>query len=87
MENYCNNCGNYGHIYRNCRHPILSYGIILYHREVDSDEYRIILVERKDSLSYIEFIRGRYKNPSNYEYIQLLISRMTEKEKKKAIKE
>ena len=86
MENYCNNCGNYGHIYRNCRHPILSYGIILYHREVDSDEYRIILVERKDSLSYIEFIRGRYKNPSNYEYIQLLISRMTEKEKKRLLK-
>ena len=86
MENYCNNCGNYGHIYRNCRHPILSYGIILYHREVDSGEYRIILVERKDSLSYIEFIRGRYKNPSNYEYIQLLISRMTEKEKKRLLK-
>tara|TARA_Y100000768_G_scaffold385649_1_gene372238 strand:- start:726 stop:1550 length:825 start_codon:yes stop_codon:yes gene_type:complete len=86
MENYCNNCGNYGHIYRNCRHPILSYGIILYHREVDSGEYRIILVERKDSLSYIEFIRGRYKNPSNYEYIQLLISRMTEKEKNRLLK-
>ena len=30
MENYCNNCGNYGHVYKNCRHPILSYGIILY---------------------------------------------------------
>ena len=34
MENqtreYCNNCGNYGHSYANCRHPILSYGIILY---------------------------------------------------------
>ena len=27
---YCNNCGNFGHVYSNCRHPILSYGIILY---------------------------------------------------------
>ena len=76
MENYCNNCGNFGHIYRNCRHPILSYGIILYHKETENDgkcKYRIIMVERKDSLSYIEFIRCRYKNPSNHEYIKLLV--------------
>ncbi len=88
MENYCNNCGNFGHIYRNCRHPILSYGIILYHKETENSgkcKYRIIMVERKDSLSYIEFIRGRYKNPSNHEYIKLLVSRMTEEEKNKLL--
>ena len=43
------------------------------------------LVERKDSLSYIEFIRGKYKNPLNHDYIQLLISRMTKEEKKKLL--
>ncbi len=30
MDKYCNNCGNEGHYYRECRYPILSYGIILY---------------------------------------------------------
>ena len=85
MENYCNNCGNYGHVYKNCRHPILSYGIILFNKEEDTNLYRIILVERKDSLSYIEFIRGKYKNPLNHDYIQLLISRMTKEEKKKLL--
>ena len=86
MEKYCNNCGNYGHLYRNCRHPILSYGIILYNKEKETNQYRIVLVERKDSLSYIEFIRGKYKNPLNYDYIQLLIGRMTEEEKDNLLK-
>lgn len=85
MENYCNNCGNFGHIYKNCRHPILSYGIILYHID-EEQNYKIIMVERKDSLSYIEFIRGKYKNPLNYDYIKLLISRMTQDEKARLLK-
>ncbi len=41
-KNYCNNCGNYGHLYKNCRHPILSYGIILYHRCKDTGEIKIV---------------------------------------------
>ena len=81
MENYCNNCGNYGHIYKNCRHPILSYGIVLFHNDPKDEKYRIVMVERKDSLSYIEFLRGKYKTPLNYDYIKLLISRMTKNEK------
>ena len=72
-----------GHVYKNCRHPILSYGILLFHKDKESNDYRIVMVERKDSLSYIEFIRGKYKNPLNYDYIKLLISRMTKTEKDK----
>ena len=84
MEQYCNNCGNYGHIYGNCRHPILSYGVILY--QIDEEKIpRIVMIERKDSLSFIEFIRGKYKTPSNRGYIELLISRMTEEEKEKLL--
>ena len=30
-KQFCNNCGNFGHVYSNCRHPILSYGILLFH--------------------------------------------------------
>ena len=25
---YCNNCGKYGHYFRECKYPITSYGII-----------------------------------------------------------
>ena len=25
---YCNNCGNEGHLYRHCRLPVLSYGVL-----------------------------------------------------------
>ena len=81
-KNYCNNCGNYGHLYKACRHPVLSYGIILFHKD-KGNVYRIIMVERKDSISYIEFIRGKYKSIYNYEYLNLLFSRVSEYEKEK----
>ena len=61
---YCNNCGNFGHIYKHCRHPILSYGIILYDDSIP-DNIKIVMIERKDSISYIEFLRGKYKSYTN----------------------
>lgn len=78
-RDYCNNCGNFGHTYGNCRHPILSYGVILYNY-VEDGEPSIVLVERKDSLSYIEFMRGKYKSIFDVEYIKLLFSRFSKKE-------
>ena len=85
-QHFCNNCGNFGHTYNNCRHPILSYGIILYTIDKESNIPRIVMIERKDSLSFIEFIRGKYKNPENRTYIELLISRMTNDEKMNLLK-
>ena len=82
---YCNNCGNYGHTYNKCRHPILSYGVILYKIDKKLNIPKIVMVERKDSLSFIEFIRGKYKSYDNTKYIQLLISRMTAEEKNKLL--
>ena len=76
-KSYCNNCGNYGHVYKNCRHPILSYGIILYHKCKKTNEIKIVMIERKDSLSYIEFLRGKYSSIFNLEYLKLLFSRMS----------
>ena len=72
MDKYCNNCGNYGHVYKSCRHPILSYGILLYTEGDDGGKKQIIMVERKDTLSYIEFLRGKYKSIYNLEYLRLL---------------
>ena len=82
---YCNNCGNYGHTYNNCRHPILSYGIILYKIDKELNIPKIVMVERKDSLSFIEFIQIAKEKYDNVKYIQLLISRMTNQEKIKLL--
>tara|TARA_B100000575_G_C23137798_1_gene661400 strand:+ start:2056 stop:2886 length:831 start_codon:yes stop_codon:yes gene_type:complete len=78
-KDYCNNCGNFGHTYSNCRHPILSYGIILYNYD-EKNVPSIVMVQRKDSLSYIEFMRGKYKNIYDTEYIKLLFSRFSKEE-------
>ena len=74
---YCRNCGNRGHKYKDCQNPRLSYGIILY-----NDDNQIIMIERKDSISFIEFIRGKYPMGDN-NYIQLLINRMSISEREK----
>uniref|UniRef100_A0A6C0C639 Nudix hydrolase domain-containing protein n=1 Tax=viral metagenome TaxID=1070528 RepID=A0A6C0C639_9ZZZZ len=74
---YCRNCGKKGHKYKECHNPRLSYGIILF-----NDKKQIIMIERKDSISFIEFIRGKYK-PGNNEYIQLLFNRMSNLEKER----
>ena len=76
----CRNCGNYGHKLKNCKYPRLSYGIVLF-----NDKKEIVMIEKHDSISYIEFIRGKY-TIDNYFYIQLLIDRMSLEEKEKIIK-
>jgi 8-oxo-dGTP pyrophosphatase MutT (NUDIX family) len=72
---YCRNCGKRGHKYKDCLYPRLSYGIVLFN---DKDE--IVMIERKDSISYIEFLRGKYKIEDS-KYIQLLFNRMSVLEK------
>lgn len=83
----CCNCGNLGHIYKNCNHPITSYGVICFrlHTSVDHQgarrvSPRYLLVQRKDSLSYVEFVRGKYGN-ENRNYIMKLFANMTEIER------
>lgn len=80
----CANCGYMGHIYKNCNHPIISYGIICYRLVFNSKlngicpEY--LMVQRKDSLSYVEFIRGKY-NIKAKTYIMDMFALMTEDER------
>lgn len=74
----CRNCGINGHLYKDCIHPIMSFGIICYQNENNILKY--LMIQRKDSLSFMEFIRGKY-NTSDVEYIKQLISSMTLNEK------
>lgn len=55
----CNNCGIEGHNFKECNYPKTSYGIVCVKR-IEND-LKYLLICRRFSLSYIEFIRGRYK--------------------------
>jgi len=78
---YCNNCGRRGHVFKSCRDPIISYGIIL----IDQPELpvkqspKILMVRRKDSMAFTEFIRGKYE-VNNLPYAKTLLSNMTKSE-------
>lgn len=84
MDNiYCNNCGSIGHISKNCRNPVTSYGVILF--KIDEGIPNILMINRKDSLCYIDFLRGKY-GINNYKYIQILIDKFSNNEKMNIIK-
>ena len=58
-EIVCKNCNSIGHTYRECPYPICSYGIICY--SVINNEIYYLMIQRKNSLSFMEFIKGNYK--------------------------
>tara|TARA_Y100000816_G_C26039362_1_gene544293 strand:+ start:277 stop:1071 length:795 start_codon:yes stop_codon:yes gene_type:complete len=80
--NFCNNCGKTGHIFQCCSEPITSIGIIAYRNNNDIIEY--LMICRKDTLGYLDFIRGRY-NLYNIEYIKSIIDIMTIDEKNRIL--
>lgn len=79
---YCNNCGGKGHLFRTCKDPVLSCGILLIDKPslpVVASDVNVLMIRRKDSMSFAEFIRGKY-DPSDTEYISVLVKNMTLKE-------
>ena len=93
-KNYeiCNNCGKSGHLFHKCKLPITSIGIIAFrivptqNEENLPDEnkpYKIqyLLIRRKETLGYIDFMRGKY-SVQNKDYIMNMLKQMTKDEKK-----
>ena len=130
---YCSNCGKNGHIYKKCKEPITSIGIIniclnnpqltlffknkyiidniaekykqnnYYLKNInilkfndknhqnnqtdDLDKYinsiklniKFLMIRRKNTVGYIEFVRGRYNNLDN-DSIIFLLNQMTHEE-------
>lgn len=117
---YCGNCGKFGHKYKKCHDPIISFGIILVKLDnsdkmssldiknmfdlndkinisnkshgircmnnselnlfsLNKDKVKFLLIQRKHSLGYSEFIRGRYII-DNIDGIIFLFQQMTKKE-------
>jgi ADP-ribose pyrophosphatase YjhB (NUDIX family) len=82
MENYCNNCGKVGHVFSNCKLPIISIGIICFRYNNNKVEY--LMIRRKETLGFIEFMRGKYAI-QNKEFLLNLLRQMTNEEKDKLL--
>lgn len=80
----CNNCGRKGHLFQQCKLPITSYGIITF-RIGSTGKYEYLMIRRKDSFGYIDFIRGKY-SPYNVEHLQNIIDEMSNEEKERILK-
>tara|TARA_B100000795_G_C22803021_1_gene443001 strand:+ start:914 stop:1831 length:918 start_codon:yes stop_codon:yes gene_type:complete len=89
---FCGNCGKGGHTYRRCKLPITSCGIILYKNNKlfkekyrdgniinNNERYNFLLIRRKDTLGYVEFLRGKYEE-TNEEYLIKIFKTMTKEE-------
>ena len=74
----CRNCGINGHLYKDCVRPIMSFGVICY--KIDNGIIKYLMIQRKDSLSFMEFIRGKY-NPHDIRYLKKLLNSMTSNER------
>lgn len=90
---FCNNCGERGHVFRTCTYPIISCGILLLRSKkepislpINPDDVEVLMVRRKDSMSYMEFIRGKY-DITNGNYIHKLIQNMTKDEQRRIVEE
>jgi 8-oxo-dGTP pyrophosphatase MutT (NUDIX family) len=74
----CVNCGKTGHSFRECREPTSSFGIVAIRMKDSKPEY--LLIRRRDSLGYVDFLRGKY-NLFDQSYIQTLLNQMTVEER------
>jgi len=90
---YCNNCGEKGHVFKGCKEPIISCGLILLRGiyeplvfPASPKTVSALMVRRKDSMCYTEFLRGKYSlgDPT---YMKKLISNMTITEQKRIAEE
>lgn len=79
----CANCGGRGHMYRMCDRPVSSFGVVCF-RITPAGSLEYMLVQRKDSLAYVEFIRGKY-SLMNCEYIVQMLTNMTQSEQDRLV--
>ena len=90
---YCNNCGESRHIFRSCPHPVISCGILFIRGTyeplelpADPKTVGVLMVRRKDSMSYMEFVRGKY-DLHDLDYVKKQIQNMTIAEQQSIVTE
>lgn len=72
----CSNCSGRGHLFKECKKPIRSYGVLAWTFDAKG-ELRICLIQRRHTISYEAFIRGKY----DIDELKLHRERMTIHEK------
>lgn len=102
----CVNCGEIGHIVKECNAPVTSFGIIAFKtcenecqsdtniqlkeiiksiniKPVDFPKVKFLMIQRKDTMGYIDFIRGKYSDEpiQKLKKIMICLNEMTFKEK------
>jgi len=77
---FCNNCGKQGHSFHQCKIPITSIGVVIY--RINNNRIEYLMIRRKDTLGYVDFMRGKYSVHNKY-YIMNMLKQMTIDEKEK----
>ena len=76
------------HVYRECPEPKISLGVIAFDYDAsikdESSQHKFLLICRKNSLGFVDFIRGKY-NLLDIGYVLHLIDQFTIQEKKLVI--
>lgn len=80
-DHICNNCGKNGHSFHQCKVPITSFGVIAF-RINSHGIHEYLMIRRKDTLGYIDYMRGKY-SIYDKQYIINMIRQMTVAEKRK----
>lgn len=78
--NFCNNCGKGGHSFHQCRQPITSIGVVAYRSRSAAGELEYLMIRRKDTLGFVDFMRGKYPLHDK-RYLRNIIDEMTNDEK------
>jgi len=102
---YCTNCGEHGHITKQCLRPITSFGAIIFRvrggwnqadsllksetaitglEGIPSSHLEFLMIQRRDSLGFIDILRGKYKL-TDIDYIKQQIRGMTLEERQKIL--
>jgi len=76
----CSNCGHKGHFHKNCTEPKISIGIICFRYNLMQKTLEFLLVQRRFTFAYTDFIRGNYEL-QDVESIGRLIQLMSPAEK------
>ena len=77
MVKFCYNCFRNTHVTRQCQFPVSSFGVVCFQKR---DELKYLMVERKYSFNYSEFIQGKY-NVFQVDYLQSMFNQMTTSER------
>lgn len=67
-DTWCNNCSKIGHTFNQCKIPITSFGCIVFRINKITKKREYLMICRRHSIAYLEFVRGKY-NLTNLEKI------------------